>query len=368
MTYQSSEGGINSLAGFAYQIKVFSYFAFCLKDGMQVEFETIEDINIKTVVPDKIDEYSQNFVCKINDNGVNKAIQVKHTSVSRAVAQQMILNWILLEHSSYNVEKYILFTKKIYHNDSDIFFEDVDTLHKIVVESKKKADATISKVKHFFEADFNEFKKMYNQIQSKFEFIDLEDIDEEIYKKSSMHFRKVSNLIVFGQRIKEFCQHITIKILEAIENKQGYILTYVDFINLIEDISSRFTLEITSPSYSNFKSINKIKLHDSQLSNSREYMQLRSCELSDQLINQQLLYCMYYYETSLMYMENNRVNKIEDIEETTFENFERAKFHLQNNGIDTPYNRLELTQGHNNSFAQNDPIKYGSSIHLTVSV
>lgn len=365
MDFQLDQSGINSLAGFAYQIKVFVYYAFRLQEGMQVEFETIEDINVKTIVSDQIDEYSHKFVCKVADDGVNKAIQVKHTSISNAVAQQMLLNWILLEHSSYNVENYTLFTKKSYQNDGNIFIKDAETLHRIVVESDKQANATISKVKYLYEADYIEFEKVYNKIHSKFEFIDLEDIDAEIDGRASLHFRKAANLIIFEQRLNEFCQHITFKILKAIENKKAYVLTYTEFINILEDISSRFTLEITAPSYSNFKRVNKIDLQDSKLSTSREYMQLKACGLTDNLIKQNLLHCMYYYETSLKYMENNRANKIDEIEETTFENFERVKFALMKNEIDTPYNRLEETNKYPNSFAENNQIKYGSSIHLT---
>jgi|SRR5690625_1528128 len=365
MTFQQDQSGINSLAGFAYQIKVFAYYAFDLRKDMQVEFETIEDVNLKAFTPEQIDKYSHKFVCRIAEGGVNKAIQVKHTSISNAVAQQMLLNWILLEHSSHNVEEYILFTDKSYQNDGNIFSKDAEALHKIVVESDMKKNATISKVKSLYEADNKGFEKLYNQIQGKFEFINLEDIDAKTDDKASLHFRKAANLIVFKQRLDEFLQHITFKILNAIENKEPYILTYQEFINMVEDISKRFTQEVTIPSYYNYKKVNRIDLRDSKLSTSREFMQLKSCGLPDHLLKQNLLYGMYYYETALKYMENNRVNKIEEIEETTFEGFQNVKFDLMNNKRDTPYNRLAKTQKYPNSHAENDQIKYGSSIHLT---
>lgn len=365
MIFQPDQSGINSLAGFAYQIKVFAYYAFDLKENMQVEFETIEDINLKSIVSDQIDGYGHNFVCKVTDGATNKAIQVKHTSISNAVAQQMLLNWILLEHSSHNVEEYILFTDKSYQNNDNIFSKSAEELHKIVVGSNMQKNATISKVKSLYETDYTKFEKVYNQIKSKFKFINLEDINAKIDDKASLHFRKVANVIVFGQRMNEFLQEITYEIIDSIENKKSYILTYQEFINTVEDICNRFTPKVTIPCYSNFKKINKINLKDSKLSTSREYMQLKSCGLTDSLIKQHLLYSMYYYATSLKYMENNRSNKINDIEETTFENFENVKFALMKKKIDTPYNRLEETKKCPNSFAENDQIKYGSSIHLT---
>lgn len=363
MEFQTDNSGINSLAGFAYQIKVFAYYAFDLKDGMEIEFETIEDVNLKTSA--EIDKHSQNFVCKATNNGINKAVQVKHTSISNAVAQQMLLNWILLEQSSYNVGKYILFTDKSYQNDRDIFSKSSKELYKNVVTSNKNDNATITKVKKLFNKNYTEFEKLYNCIQSKFEFVDLDNIDIEIDQKASIHFRKAANLVIFRQRLKEFLQHITVQILDAVTNKKPYVLTYSGFINAVEDISNRFTLEITAPCYCDFKKINKIDLNDSKISTSREYIQLHSCGLTNGLIKQHLLYGMYYYLTSLKYMENNRTKKIEEIEETTFENFESVKFALQNKKIDTPYNRLEETKKQPNSFAENEQIKYGSSIHLT---
>lgn len=365
MTFQLDKSGINSLAGFAYQIKVFGYYAFDLSEDMQLEFETIEDINFKAFKHEQIDKHSQNFVCKISEGGVNKAIQVKHTSISNAVAQQMLLNWILLESSSYNVENYILFTDKTYQNDGDIFSKDPMTLHKIVVKSNMQKNATISKVKSLYETDYKSFEEVYERIQKKFQFINLEEIDNETDIKASLHFRKAANEIVYYQRMNEFMQHITNRILKAIENKKPYILTYQEFISLVEDISERFTKEISVPSYTNFKKVNSIDLGNSELSSSREFKQLKACELPDYLLKQYLLYGMYYYETTLKYMENNRLNKIKDIEETTFEGFQNVKFNLMKSKNDTPYNRLEETQKYPNSHAQNDQIRYGASIHLT---
>jgi len=61
----------------------------------------------------------------------------------------------------------------------------------------------------------------------------------------------------------------------------------------------------------------------------------------------------------------NRVTKIRDIEETTFENFENTKFILQKEGNDTPFQRLTETKKLPNSYADSEQIKYGSGIYLT---
>lgn len=365
MEYKTDKSGINSLAGFAYQIRVFAYYAFDLKNNMQIEFETIDDVNLKTINPTQIDKYSHKFLCKSNNSGTNIAIQVKHTSISKDVAQQMLLNWILLERSDYQVERYILFSDKIYNNSSEIFTDDVKEIYNTIIRSNKKNNATITKVKKIYINAYDAFEKIYNIIKDKFEFIDLSNINDEIEKKASLHFRKASNLIVFRQRLNEFLQYITVQIMDSVLTKKTYALNYLEFIRLIEDISQRFTQEITIPCYSDFKRVNIINLNNSQISKSREYEQLCACELPENLIKQHLMYSMYYHATSLKYMENNRIQKINDIEETTFENFEMVKFNLQKSHADTPYNRLEETKKSPNSYADNEQIKYGSSIYLT---
>ena len=64
-------------------------------------------------------------------------------------------------------------------------------------------------------------------------------------------------------------------------------------------------------------------------------------------------------------MELNKISKIRDIEETTFDNFENVKFSLQMEGKDTPFQRLNETKRQSNSYADSDQIKYGAGIYLT---
>lgn len=54
--YIPDESGINSLGGFAYQIKVFVSYMLSMEEGMQAEFETADDIAISKMTPDIIDD------------------------------------------------------------------------------------------------------------------------------------------------------------------------------------------------------------------------------------------------------------------------------------------------------------------------
>nr|WP_296084689.1 hypothetical protein [uncultured Blautia sp.] len=120
--YIPDESGINSLGGFAYQIKVFVSYMLSMEEGMQAEFETADDIAISKMTPDIIDDNEDKFRNLIvSPNGI-KAIQVKRTSITEKVAKQVLFNWMLLEKSGKTITNYILFTDKSYKN-SDIVFD-----------------------------------------------------------------------------------------------------------------------------------------------------------------------------------------------------------------------------------------------------
>lgn len=136
-------------------------------------------------------------------------------------------------------------------------------------------------------------------------------------------------------------------------------------MTLVEEICSRMTEEITLPQYSDFKKLHSIDFNDLSISNSREYKQLLACELPHPIIKTHLGYGEYYKELRFKYMELNKISKIENIEETTHENFEMVKFELQKNKNDTPFNRLNATKQQGNAYAQNEHVRFGSGIFLT---
>lgn len=88
--YIPDESGINSLGGFAYQIKVFVSYMLSMDEGMQAEFETVDDIAISKMTSDIIDDNEDKFRNLIvSANGI-KAIQVKRTSITEKVAKQVL--------------------------------------------------------------------------------------------------------------------------------------------------------------------------------------------------------------------------------------------------------------------------------------
>lgn len=362
----TDSSGINSLGGFAFQIRVFVYYMLTLDENMQIEFETLEDVNVKKINADDIDNNAENFINKLRKNGSNIAIQVKRTDISNAVAQKVLLNWILLEASENEVSKYVLFTDSQYNNENILFNKTAEEFFTIVQESDLKANAIISKVKIKYNNDLPQFERIYEAIKNKYTFVSIENIDKKIDDKSIKWFRKAGvKEVVYYSRIKELLQHVTVQIMECVNAKKAFYCSYDELVCKIEDICSRFTETVMLPHYSDFKKVHKVDFDDLKVAASRECKQLVACGLSQQLIKMHLGYNAYYENLRYLYMESNKASKIEDIEMTTFENFEDVKFKLISDVKDTPFNRLDETKKRSNTYSDNEQIRYGSSIYLT---
>ncbi|MFD3274457.1 hypothetical protein ACE3MS_30650 [Paenibacillus dendritiformis] len=365
-TYQPDNSGINSLSGFSFQIRVFVYYMLQLNEGMQIEFETIDDVNIRKIQANQFDKYDGSFFNKITGNNSNTVVQVKRTSITESTTEQVLFNWVLLESSDNEVSTYVLFTDDAYKNVDIMFNRSAEDLFELVQKSNKKASATISRVKKLFQDDFKEFERVYNSIKGKYEFVSSENIDDKIDEACAIIFRKAGiNSVVYYYRLKELLQHITVKVMDNINDKRPYIIGYNDFMTLVEDISSRISEQMNNPLYADFKKLHPIDFNDLKIAGSREYKQLLACKLNKVLLEHHLGYGVYYKDLRFRYMETNKLGIIENIEQTTYENFENVKFMLQRENRDEPYNRLDGTKKLENSYALNEQIRYGSCIYLT---
>lgn len=94
----------------------------------QIEFETLEDVNIKNVQSKEIDGKITSYKCVMRNTEKNVAIQVKRTSMSTESAEKILYNWLIIEKSHDNINKYILFTDEEYENRDIIFDMDVKEL------------------------------------------------------------------------------------------------------------------------------------------------------------------------------------------------------------------------------------------------
>lgn len=368
MEYSTGESGIKSLGGFAYQIKVFVYYLSKLQQNEQMEFETLEDVNIKAVQKDEIDTKSDSYKCIIKEQETNVAIQVKRTSITNASAEKILYNWLLVEKTHDNISKYLLFTDKAYDNQDIIFNRDYKKLFEKIKSSDKKANALITMVKNIFNDDFEEFEVLYKRIQDKYEFKVVDEIDNQILNTYERIFHRSApsvSEIIYYMRIQELMRYVTMKIMQSVNKGQPFICTYSEFMQQIEEICKNIEENQVILSYSMFKSNNAIDWEDLKIINSRECIQLNSCNLSRQSVEQHLMYKLYYEFLKCSYMENNKIPRIEDMENTTYENYDFLKSVLQQENRDTPLNRLNDIKKSSNSYTPNEQVKYGVAIHLT---
>lgn len=363
-----NSSGIQSLSGFAYQIRVFIYYMSKMISRCQIEFETLEDVVAKnTNANNFIDENSNAFRSLLKNESSCDAIQVKRTTIDNNSKQKILYNWLLLESSHFNVSNYILFTDDDYENTDNIFDIELDALFVIVSRSNKRADALVSKVKSIYGNDFDKFKKAYEKIKGNYTFISEKNIDDKIMNEFAVIFRKegVSELI-YALRIKELAQTITYDIITTIDRKSPYICTYKNMMQKVEDICQRVKDSYFEPDYTSFRKNNKINLSDQIVANSREFKQLSACNLSEKRIEEHLIYHQYYESIRYRYLEDNKLNIVENIESTTYDNFSDTKEYLDQNNIDTPGNRLSRTKEKDNYYAPKNQTRYGSCIHLTM--
>lgn len=360
-------GGIKSLSGFAYQIKVFVYYMSKMISKSQIEFETLEDVVVNDSNIDTfLDKKSDAFRSLLKKESGYIAVQVKQTTINNNTKRKILYNWLLLESTDNNILKYILFTDDIYENTGNLFDITSKELFRSIVKSKKRSDALVSKVQSIYKNDFDKFAKAYKLIKGKYSFISEKSLDEKIMDAFAIIFRKegVSEL-TYALRVKELIRNITGDIITTIYKKTPYICTYKNMMQKVEDICDRVKDNYFEPDYIAFKKTKKINLSEQFIADSREYKQLSKCNLTDKRIEDHLIYQQYYESIRFRYLEDNKLNFIENIENTTYDNFCITKEYLQQNKEDNPSNRLNKTKEKDNYYAPKNQTRYGSCIYLT---
>lgn len=355
-------GGIYSLAGFAYQIKVFILQVLELKIGYVLEYETIDDVALK-MTADKMDEY-EDELCSILTATSRKAIQVKKTQVTKSIAKKVVKNWILADKNNDDIEQFMLVTDR--EVVTDVFADlDVDEIFEEinVATGKKSIDAKV-KLIGYTEA---ELKQKVRDIVSKAIVQKYENIDAEIENKFKDFFIRFGvSEATYYIRIKEFLQQITVEILDSVGNGQPYRLTYESMSKIKNRIVTNNTDEKWEPSFSQFRRLKKVNLEDLAVIKSREYQQLQTCEsLKEEDIYRHLQWGEYYVNSKRGYYERGMASLVDDLENTAYDNFCDAKMELRNRSEDTPDNRLIETKSKSNSKAVDEQIRYGVCINLT---
>ena len=357
------KSGINSLGGFVFQIDTFIYYALNLNPSESLEYETIEDVSIRK--QDELDKKEDSFRTKLITSESYKAIQVKRTDITNEVAERVLMNWILLENSGLNIDKYILWGDKSYSNNGNIKNIDNNALHEKIKENTDRSSKSIAKqIKDLFAKDYENFNTIVNNIKSKHEFIENESITDTLIETAKDVFHKdgVFNPVYIA-RINALRSRLSFEILQAIKNKTSYKLDYTTIRKMIVDITQTITNDYPIISFAEHKKLHPI--HINEIEHLREVQQLRHCKLSDNEVIRRMFKCNYYHDYQFQLKEQARISEKEDIEATAFDNFEEVKEQLSRHGKDDPYERLTQTEAKENSSCHNQHIRKGVCIYLT---
>ncbi len=365
---KNDKSGLYSLAGFAYQIKVFFYYAMLLKDeNSSIEFESLDDIAVKNI--EKFDNYDTTFICKIEDeNSTYQIIQVKYTKITENKTKDVILRWLLALKSHSNIKKFILFTDEKHSNKNLINKISAKELYRYVLSPKKeKANSIKSRVKTLFFTDgtYKDFYKLLKKIKDNIHFMSNNDIDDNIKSVASNHFkRNAVSEVIYCARLVSALKDITHNILENVLLTKPYSLNLAELNKIEEKIIQHTNEAMPIPlSYAEFKKVNTIDI-DSYTSK-REYRQLQHCELPLTGIKRNLQQCCYYVDFRHRILAMGNHEKIADIELQSYENFERVQETLAYNNNDTPRNRLDETQKIKNEIVPMHELSLGTYIYLT---
>ena len=200
----NNSSGIHSLAGFAFQIKVFAYYALCItKINEFVEFETLDDVNIK-VTPKNIDKKVDSFTCNAKYVDENNLIQVKKTKLTQDDFNKTLYNWILQSNENTSITKYILFSDEEYHNIDLMFNGTVEELYNKAISTKKtKTNAIEVQIKSRYNNNFETFKRIYEHIHNNYFFIGDQNIDDLIYEQAKFPLLfNENNKALFKERLE----------------------------------------------------------------------------------------------------------------------------------------------------------------------
>ena len=364
-----NSSGIFSLAGFAYQIKAFIYYLATLEDGYTIGYETYDDVALKksdteiNKQEDKLNTYNG----LLNSSSGITALQIKHTTLSSENYEKVLFNWILLNNTFSDINKYVLFVDKTYGNKDSVFPSDLKSLFDKIITTKKTNAALITQVKNVLNGDYTLFCNICTEIKGKYSFQEMGNIDDEI-SKSYRHIFNQGGVMepTYNLRIKELVQKIEYDILKSVCENNSYICDYSKFKHMVENINICVRDDAyLPPNFSDFKKSSQLDITNTDIAKSRQYIQLSKCNLPENLIKEHLIFEEYYNSYKLRNLENIRTNAISDIENTTHYNFEMTKTFLNARGEDCPINRLEQTLNKDNDYTPNVQIKHGSAIHLT---
>ena len=362
-----NDSGLSSLSGFSYQIKVFILRLTQLQQGQRVEFETLDDVAVRSLSSkDSISDSC--FRWKVDETSSIEVFQVKQTNVSESVRRQVLYNWLLAYNQKPDISKFTLYVAQGYSINEKAFTNDSEKEYQTIIESDKAVTALVSRVKQIYKDDLTKFKRDYQTICSKSTIERLGDIDELIAEQLITPFHATAADIgktYFEKRIAELFTRICARIMDRAGQRSPYVCVHAEYMQLCEEICKDISPTQYTPDYEAFRQVFSQDDLTSEITNSREYRQLRYCKLSNSEILDHLSWEQYYQSIRQHYLADAKKEAISKTESIAHQNHKDVVYELQDENKDTPRLRLIKTKRCEISTLHDEFSRWGTYIFLT---
>lgn len=362
-----NDSGLSSLSGFSYQIKVFILRLTQLQQGQRVEFETLDDVAVRSLSSkDSISDSC--FKWKVDETSSIEVFQVKQTNVSESVRRQVLYNWLLAYNQKPDISKFTLYVAQGYSINEKAFTNDSEKEYQTIIESDKAVTALVSRVKQIYKDDLTKFKRDYQTICSKSTIARLGDIDELIAEQLITPFHATAADIgktYFEKRIAELFTRICARIMDRAGQRSTYVCVHAEYMQLCEEICKDISPTQYTPDYEAFRQVFSQDDLTSEITNSREYRQLRYCKLSNSEILDHLSWEQYYQSIRQHYLADAKKEAISKTESIAHQNHKDVVYELQDENKDTPRLRLIKTKRCEISTLHDEFSRWGTYIFLT---
>ena len=362
-----NDSGLSSLSSFSYQIKVFILRLTQLQQGQRVEFETLDDVAVRSLSSkDSISDSC--FKWKVDETSSIEVFQVKQTNVSESVRRQVLYNWLLAYNQKPDISKFTLYVAQGYSINERAFTNDSEKEYQTIIESDKAVTALVSRVKQIYKDDLTKFKRDYQTICSKSTIERLGDIDELIAEQLITPFHATAADIgktYFEKRIAELFTRICARIMDRAGQRSPYVCVHAEYMQLCEEICKDISPTQYTPDYEAFRQVFSQDDLTSEITNSREYRQLRYCKLSNSEILDHLSWEQYYQSIRQHYLADAKKEAISKTESIAHQNHKDVVYELQDENKDTPRLRLIKTKRCEISTLHDEFSRWGTYIFLT---
>lgn len=316
-------GGITAQYGFLYQR--YSFIKLALDNAGMDKFFVYEGI-------DDIDITEEQRISAIKVSG-NIYAQVKSGIVSQDCWAKVIGNWLLIDEDN-PAYRIILENELAFDVKAD---EVISGICDYFIKGATKARSSIANkvYKKFLEGNEESDENLKNMISKLLEQISCEVLPLETIKASIEEtFKSIycQDIKVYEMakvcRCERFIEYINAAINEAIEKKKSFTLRFVDYMAIINKVTS----EISDRKYTiDIGEMKKRKKTEAErLMNSdvlREVRQLRLVNSNSGFIVNELLKEMLYRDFRNVY-STSESTLISNIEETAHSNFQDAIYSL----------------------------------------